>query len=364
MSTFHVLMVVWGDSFIDSMVRLTIPTLLYSGNLPALCARHTCKFVICTRGEEERRIRNEPAVARLAALMPVEFVLFDPALAGETYKAMSDAHHRACLDARREGAKVIFASPDGICADGSLAKVREYAEMGKAAVVCPGPRLTEETLVPALLPRIETRPVTRRELVSLMRQHLHPQLKRNFVTSYNFATFPTFLFWSLGAKGLLMRGLHLHPLMIDFARVDGLETLAETTMDTILLGRGIANWSDIHVETDSDNIFVCSHTPRSTTYSVENFERFHVERFHHVSSGPLFNGLNRIFFSKALKLHAGDLDEEWERVERETAWLADLIQHEPPPPRPIPAPPPWTIARHKLMDGLQGWRARITGQQY
>lgn len=334
MLKFHMFMVVWGESFIDAMVKLTIPTLLYDRNLPALAARHDCKMVFFTRAADEALIRQAPSVVRLAALMPVEYVIFDPVGAVDVYHAMSDAHYRGSVAARAAGARAIVLAPDGLFANGSLAKVGEYAEQGKVAVMVPGPRLVEETIVPLLLPRIESKPLSCRELVSLMREHLHPALRRNFINSPDFSSFPTFICWSLGAKGMIIRGLHLHPLMIDFSRVGGLDTLKESgaTIDTTLLGRGVENRSDIHVETDSDNIFVCSHTPRQATYSVSCHERFRLELFHNVAYGPMFNDLNRFLFTKALKLHVGELDDDWRRLEERTAWIAEAIQKVPRAP--------------------------------
>src|SRR5580700_252330 len=112
MLEFHVFLAVWGDSYIDPMVKLTIPTLLFGGNIPALCARHECKVIFFTRQGEEAKIRSAASVGRLAELANVEFVHFNPDAARHPYLAMSEAHLLGGMAARKVGARAIVACPD------------------------------------------------------------------------------------------------------------------------------------------------------------------------------------------------------------------------------------------------------------
>jgi hypothetical protein len=328
MLKFHVFMAVWGERYIDTMVRLTIPTMLYAGNLPALAARHQCKVVFFTREAEEAAIRAAASVIRLAAVVPIEFVHFDPDSAANVYLAMSDAHHRGALAAQRDGARGMIAAPDMLFADGSLGRLADYAERGKVAVMCTGIRLLQEAAVPALAPRIDA-PIGSREMVALALEHLHPEMRRYFVTSPDFSTFPSMCCWDLGGKGILMRCLHLHPLMIDFTCIDRVESLKESSVDGALLGHALNDWNDIHVETDSDNIFLCSLTPADAWYSESRRAPFDIETLRRTAHGSMANALHRHFFSKAMKLHTGDLDEDWRQAEAATAWMAVAIQTPP-----------------------------------
>lgn len=365
MLKFHLFMVVWGDAYIETMVGLAIPTLLYDDNLPALAARHDCKMVFFTRASEEARIRHAPSVARLARLMPIEFVSIDPDSAVDAYAAMNAAHYRGCLAAKEAGARAIFLFPDGVFANGSLARAGQYAEQGKVAVICAGPLLSRDTALPALLPRVESDPLSCRELVALMRAHLHPQLRRNFIDSWDFSIWPIFVCWSLGPKGMLIRGLHLHPLMIDLSRIGSFESLKERTVDCTLLGETLDDWSDVQVETDSDNICICSLTAKAATNFNESwYRRFEFLRLHNTAYGPLFNALHRHYFTKALKFHVGDLDDEWRRIEEDTAWIAEALQ-EPPLSAVIHQPPRWPVRLvGKVITGVRDLLTRASRHQY
>jgi hypothetical protein len=328
MLNFHLFLAVWGDAYIDPMVKLTIPTLLFDRNIPALSARHECKIVFFIRDGEEAKIRSAPSVARLAETARIEFVPFDPDAERNPFLAMSKAHYLGGMAAREVGARVIVAAPDAIFANGVLAHVGKLAEQGKSAVMCPGLRLLQETAAPALARRIEASasPVEPREMVSFMLEHLHPEVQSLFFDSTNFADSPAVCCWSLGKKGVLARCFHPHPLMIDFSRIDNLDILKKQTIDGSFLARGLASWDDIHVETDSDNIHLCTLTPREVFYSF-SFSRFKpasvgkLRRFAHCHPDSV-ESLHRDFFRQAIKMHVGDLDEEWSRVEEETAKIA------------------------------------------
>ncbi|MCW5744770.1 MAG: hypothetical protein KIT36_01040 [Alphaproteobacteria bacterium] len=302
--------------------------MLYDGNLPALAARGDCKVVFFTRAAEEDTIRQAISVRRLAETVPIEFVHFDPDSASNVYLAMSEGHYLGALACKREGAHAIIAAPDMLFADGSLRRLAEHADQGKIAVMSTGIRLLQEAALPALAHRIDA-PIGCREMVALALEHLHPQMRRYFVTSRDFSTFPAVCCWDLGGKGILMRCLHLHPLMIDFSRIESVEALKEQSIDGALLGRALGNWAEIHVETDSDDIFLCSLTPANAWYSESRHEPFDIETLRHTAHGGMANALHRHFFSKAVKLHTGDLDDEWRRVEAATAWLASAIQTPP-----------------------------------
>jgi hypothetical protein len=336
MLQFHIFLAVWGDSYIDPMVKLTLPTLLYEGNIPALSGRHQCTVFFFTRREDETKIRSTEAVRRLAERARVEFVRFDPASARTPYLAMCQAHYLGAVAAKEVGARAIVAAPDAIFANGVLARIGELAEQGKSAVMCTGPRLLQETAAPALSLRIGegASPIAARELVNFTIDHLHPEMRRFFFDSSNFSAVPATCFWRLGAKGFLGRCFYLHPLMIDFSRIGSLEILKTQPIDGCFLGRGLARWDDIYVEEDSDNIYLCTLTPREAFYSFSRTRPPSVEALRRFAycQPDFVEALHRAFFAKAIKMHVGDLDDEWSRLEEETAKIAAAVLR---PPKPL-----------------------------
>lgn len=357
MLKFNIIYAVWGDAYIDVMVRVAIPTMLFDGNLPALAERHRCKVVFFIRGSEEERIRAAPSIVKLAGVATLEFHHFDPDAAPNMYMAMSEAHYRAGLAAKDEGALVIVGCPDAVYSNGTFAALGKYAEQGKVAVMCPGPRLVQETALPVLAEIVDGGSISGRELVALTLEHIHPETARHFVDSPDFCTFPTFCMWPMGTDGMLIRSFHLHPLMIDLSRLDSLDSLKEQTIDGALLGRALGDWTDLHVETDTDNICLCTLAPRSVSNFESRHEPFDIELVRKSAHSRVVNELHRFFFTKSLLLHTRDLDERWEEIESSTSWILDAIKVPPKPevkPSEVETRGMLPLQIHKLWNWLPG----------
>jgi hypothetical protein len=336
MLKFHVFLAVWGDSYIDPMVNLTIPSMLFPNNLPTLAARHECKVIFFTRQSEEARIRAAPSVAKLAEIAAVEFVHFNPEAARHPYLAMSQAHRHGGEEARKVGARAIVACPDIAFSDGSLAHIGKLAELGKSAVMYPGHRIVQETSAPAFARRLQQGdPVSARELVAFTFEHLHPLTRSLYFDSDQFTEWPSICCWRVGDKGLLSRCFHPHPIMVDFSRIESMEVLKTQAIDGTFVSEGLSNWDDVHLETDSDNLHFCSFTPRDAlySYSLRRSRYASIPKVRRFAYGnPRFvDALHRSFFAKAIKMHVGDLDDAWGRLEADTAKIAAAILQPPSP---------------------------------
>lgn len=320
---FHVLIAVWGESFVDVMARTLIRSLLFAGNLPALSQEHDCTVVFVTRQDDEARIRAASSVIQLMQLVKVTFIHFDPSTFPNVYLAMSRAHYLAGNEARREGAVGIIASPDALISDGSLLAVARHAQVGRTAVMCAGPRLLQESVLPTIDQHLDRGPLSSRQLVSLTLQHLHPEMSRYFVNSPDFSTFPAICCWGLGSKGFLLRAFHLHPIMVDFSRVTNFEALSIQSIDGVFLDTAFGDASDVAVETDSDNIYMCSLTPADVWYSESRRQKWSVAALRAVAHCEMCADINRRHFQTGIRIHTTDLDEEWRRVESATRRVAE-----------------------------------------
>ena len=320
---YHVLIAVWGEAYVDTMARTLARSLLFPGNLPGLSHGNPCTVVFVTRPEDESRIRTHASVQHLMKVARTEFIHFDPSALPNVYLAMSRAHYLAGTVTRREGAVGIIASPDALISDGSLMAVARYVEQGKAAVLCAGPRLLQETTLPALDRRLKDTALSGRDLVSLTLGHLHPQMLRYFVDSGDFSTFPALCCWSLGERGFLLRAFHLHPIMVDFARVTNFEALERQSIDGVFLDNAFGEDAAIAVETDSDNIYMCSVTPADAWYSESRRQTWSIDALRAVAHCEMCADVNRRHFQTAIKIHVADLDGEWARVEAATKLIAE-----------------------------------------
>jgi hypothetical protein len=122
----------------------------------------------------------------------------------------------------------------------------------------------------------------------------------------------------------------LHPIMIDFSAtssVKGLELLLAHSVDGHFLGQAMGRWSNIHVETDSDNIFICSLAPSKTSHSRLGSRLSVQETVRAMAFHSHVNPLHRSFFMQAIRIHAKDLDDSWDTLEEETGrWAFEALE--------------------------------------
>src|SRR5262249_39838078 len=145
-----------------------------------------------------------------------------------------------------------------------------------------------------------------RQLVRLMLEHMHPEAESTFIDSDQFTQMPTFCMWRM-KQGVLLRGFHLHPVMIDFSdssSIRNLENLRYVTTDSTFIGQAISRWSEIYVETDSDNFFMGSLHPTSTPRIKPGLRLSRQETVRGMAYDRRMNPLNRSFFMTAIRMHA------------------------------------------------------------
>jgi hypothetical protein len=131
-----------------------------------------------------------------------------------------------------------------------------------------------------------------------------------------------------------MRCFHLHPLMVDYSSLKGLDALATSTIDGEFIGTAIGKWDDIEIVTDSDELFVVSLSGRDAWYSESSHQPGSIAELQKTAFHIIVNPLHRMFFTKAIKIHAGDLDAEWDELEEETGLLAFNALKAPAPAAP------------------------------
>jgi len=176
-----VLLAVWGDAFIKSFLRLSLPSLLAPGNIPALANSCKTRFFILTRTQDIPSFEKRRAFHRLKAICDIEFILIDDLIVYGNYSTtLTLAYDRAI---KHTGNKMletyfVFLTSDYIMADGSLEGLMRYIRKGYNGIFAGNFQVIEEDMKPFLLDHID--PATHvmqikpRDLLKESFQHLHP----------------------------------------------------------------------------------------------------------------------------------------------------------------------------------------------
>ena len=143
---FYYVIVVWGEEYVDSLLRVTLPCLLAPGNLPALSNLNESRLVFLTTPEDAARIQASPAFTRIKELVTPIFPDCPWLKRPIPYRLKAARGHQ-------EGAKLaianhgicIYLAPDFVLSDGSLSHLLRAAGSGKEAVMIAVPRVVRES---------------------------------------------------------------------------------------------------------------------------------------------------------------------------------------------------------------------------
>jgi len=325
---------VWGEEYTSFFTRTVLPSLLWPGNLPAVAANRETAYLIYTTESDRRRIAASDTGARLAALLPVEFIeieRFSPG-SGDKYALAADCHKLAVARSHADGAAMMLLSPDCIYSDGSFARALHLLVSGKRAVMSGSLRAAKETFVPALAAEFgepyARRPLTGRELLGVALRHLHPIIRAQRADSPVFSRWPSHIYWPLGADGkdgMAARCFHLHPLLINpvFAHSD-----FNAAMDNDYLIRACPDPGQIGIIEDSDELLGIEisagnqfdHMISANTYSPSEIAAWAMQNA---------NEQHRDFFNTTICFHATDRSVATERalaeVERQAKDIAGRL---------------------------------------
>jgi hypothetical protein len=183
----HVLLAVWGESFIDDFLKLSLPSLLAPGNLPALAENYPTRFVFLTRLRDVPVFERHPAYQRLKTICDIEFLSIEDLIVQGGYAAtLTLAFDRAVRQTGEQMLKTyfVFLTSDYIMADGSLQGLMRYMQKGYSGICAGNFQVIKEEVEPFLSNHIQADThvlqIKPRELLKHSLQHLHPVTVASF----------------------------------------------------------------------------------------------------------------------------------------------------------------------------------------
>jgi hypothetical protein len=315
---YHLMTPVWGSTYVDRFLELTLPTLLSPGNLPSLPA-NKCVYQIYTCSEDRDRMVRAPAFKRLEKLMPVSIRRIDGMPGGHPYSTMSACHERGMRECKDIDAAFIFSPPDHVWADGAFRAMQRLLADGKRAVLVAALRMraAEESLEEVKRHAqgwqktiIQVPP---RALVQTFLRHLHPLAIAHLCpvanSSYPGNRSPGGYYWDVNGHGLLARCCHPHVMVLwPLVRSDSINT----TFDHELVRMTCPDYRQVHVVTDSDEI--CAFEVSDSIHhslgwiSWDALDKTRVVEW----MNEWTNRYHRACLKNHIYLHARDIDdEEW-----------------------------------------------------
>src|SRR6516162_5316329 len=144
---------VWGYEFTQQFLNVSLPTLLATGNLPALAKTLPTEFIFLTGRRDEAMIRESAGYRRLSTICPVSFYLIDDIITEGNHSTTVTLAFAGAV--RRTGNAMrdtcfFFLVSDYITADGSLVSAIKPMLAGASAVQAGNFQVIAEDALPWL----------------------------------------------------------------------------------------------------------------------------------------------------------------------------------------------------------------------
>jgi hypothetical protein len=181
---------VWGERYVGNALSVTLPAVLASGNLPALCEAFDVELAIVTERRLFATVTNSRCFQTATKICAVRLIALDDLLTetpGDYGMVLTYALFRgfADLGPRVTETYLLFLNADFIISDGSLRHLGTLMKQGHSVVHAPSFRVVLEDILPLLKAKVDvascTLRVPSRELVKLALAHKHPTVKARTV---------------------------------------------------------------------------------------------------------------------------------------------------------------------------------------
>jgi len=312
-TTIHLVTVVWGEEHTRRFLDLAVPSQLALGNLAGLAALAPMEYHVYTSKQDREQIERSEGLSRIAEHARVRFrELPRETLAGHAHEAMSRAHADILDVVCKADEPVVFLAPELVLSDGSLANVARRLGDGARLILAVGMRLKAD-VAPTIRERfaddgVITAPA--RQLARLALSHLHPMTEAYYWDAPRPTVWPANLLWRVGDDGVLAHCFHLHPLVIWPERPAELRgTIDGRFIDEVCSPRSV------HVSQDSDELLMVTldqNPGADQGLHDAPVGRWTIANWAAAATGPQ----HRRHVVLPIRIHASDLDEGWQRAEK------------------------------------------------
>ncbi len=319
---------VWGESYLDIFLNVSLPSQLAPHNLPSLANPQCVVYQIYTQLQDVPRLEASPIIARLNRILRTEIIgareiNFN---ASHHYNPFNDCYRMGMKAAEREQAAAVFLTADQVWADGSLSHIIGLGDNGCRAVMISGPRVNQATSIPILKKYLDGQNVLNipsGEAVKLTMAHMHPWDRSLFWREDGLGRPASFMYWSIPNEGYIMRCFHFHPVLIN--PKNGFPRFHGTIDGSDFVRKACPDLKELHVVQDSNEVMYFSLAPPEQ--SSEWIDRPKTDIRDTISWARTM-GISRhnlYYLRETVRFHTGKISEKWNSVEKKSDVIVELL---------------------------------------
>lgn len=339
----RLVLIAWGDRYVETLLTITLPAVLASGNLPTLAQDFDCEVAIVTETRQFDGIRRSAVYPHLTRFARIKLISADDLLYENMYGlTITVTNFRGIEDLgpRMTDTYLLFLFTDFIVADGSLGKVAEKMREGHRLIMAPSYRVIDRTAVPMFKKYYDEKgtvlTIPRRDMARIILENRHNTIKAKTVNQriYYMDLFEQF-YWYVDSSTLLGR-------QAPFALVCMKPELPIYELDTF--------WDYGILEAACPNTRICT-LGDSDDYCMAEIQdedaqadlfKFGWPSFDEIAQKLTFTTRDhRTLGQFPLYLHSQDLPPETAEAKKKLDAFVDEVYRRLPPPTPAPGHQYW-----------------------
>lgn len=249
----------WGIRYTKIFLELGLPSQLVAGNLLNFPWLNNSTYEIFTTEVDKQIMEASEVFNKLKNIIKVNFIFIDDLVKMHNdakWKLVRHCHQTSAKLGDSRDSAVFYLHPDQMWTQGSFYNAAKKIADGYSAVLCPGPRLVEEDVIPLLKQNFVestwSMPLPARKFIAMGMKNLHPETKLWHWDQKNFFKLSTYLFYSVPDEGMSAFCFALHPVVmkpeVKFAPFNKI-------FDQDYLASACPDFSKIYIARDSDEVF-------------------------------------------------------------------------------------------------------------
>jgi hypothetical protein len=347
---------VWGKHYIERFTRLSLPSLLASGNLPALSNFVELEIVILTASANYVDFKKESTFQALRRIAPFHFVAIDDLIIDQLSGViLTLAYLRGVTETRADmvNRHFLFMNSDIVLADGSLRSVAKHILDGRRIILANSIRAVSEDVEEPLRSAVDqerhTLTITPRELVAMAMKSLHPtQIAKIINNDLCHSIHVNQFYWQVDANTMISRHFLMFMLCLKPERI---VTEVHAFCDYSFVPEMCPSGGAIAME-DSDDFFALEMQLRESESDFLRIGRPTVGKIAESLSRWTTQVHREDSLNHTLIFHSRDLPAGTEAMCREAdRFIREIHQHLAPAPKPYRHHPYWDGA-------YSAWQAR------
>jgi hypothetical protein len=318
---------VWGAAYVDTMLRVNLPSLLAAGNLPAVAAGHDVEHAIFTTAADAAVIAAHPVYRAVQAAVPCRIEILPEAAEDGSYLGniarMNAAHRRILAECSATGAAWLFDQPDHVWGERALSHLAAQAQAGVRCVMFAGIRTVRETMLPALAAWTDGPVLTvpHRALIGLATENLHIHDMVRFWGAPVSTFWPHHVSWRVGPRSFLRRAFHVQPFLMAAPPAG---VMPARSVDDDFADHAYPDPAQVAFIGDTDDFAVIEVSPRLHVMDWKP-GRLSVPQLA-AWAGEQLNPRRRAYFSHPIRFRGdGTAERRWQRIADFSAAIATTV---------------------------------------